>query len=156
MRIKKSIFLILSLLIGLFFITGNSIFAQETKVTPPKPVPPKSAPPIPPAVAPQKVDFNICNKFFKLNNQKLFYLTLSGINANRFQIDEIQTKSGYILFTAAKKQFLASVIIVDPKNSMLKITPCDNYYYFPIGIVQNMYKYIELNMNTPIEKLSTS
>lgn len=108
----------------------------------------------PSPVQPQPVDFSNCNKVFKLNSQKLFYLTLAGVNANRFKIDEIQSKSGYVRFSVAKKQFLASVINVDPQTSMLKITPCNNVYYFPIGIVQNMFKYIELNINTPIEKLS--
>lgn len=110
-------------------------------------------PQIPP-VQPQPVDFGVCNKFFKLNAQKLFYLTLAGVNANRFRIDEIQSKSGYIVFTVAQKQFLASVINIDSQNSMLKITPCNNVYYFPVGIVQNMFKYIELNISTPVEKLS--
>lgn len=105
-------------------------------------------------VEPQSVDFSGCYKFYKLDSQKLFYLTLAGINANKFKIDEIQNKSGYILFTVAKKQFLAIVINVDSSNSMLKITPCNNIYYFPIGIVQNMFKYIELNFSTPVEKLS--
>lgn len=116
--------------------------------------------PIPPAIPqaspiqPQSVDFTNCNKFFKMDSQKLFYLTLASINANRFKIDEIQSKSGYVLFSVAQKQFLASVITIDSKNSMLKITPCNNLYFFPIGIVQNMFKYIELNANTIVEKLS--
>jgi hypothetical protein len=105
-------------------------------------------------IPPQPVEFLHCCKFFKLDSQKLFYLTLASVNANRFTINEIQSKSGYVLFTVAQKQFLASVINIDAKNSMLKITPCSNVYYFPIGIVQNMFKYIELNINTPVEKLS--
>ena len=103
---------------------------------------------------PQPVEFALCNKFFKIDSQKLFYLALAGVNANRFRIDEIQSKSGYILFTVQQRQFLASVINIDSRNSMLKITPCDNFYYFPIGIVQNMFKYIELNTSISIEKLS--
>lgn len=103
---------------------------------------------------PQPVDFGLCSKFFKLDKQKLFYLTLASVNANRFEIKEIQSKSGYILFTVSQRPFLASIIKVDYKNSMLKITPCNNVYFFPVGIAQNMFKYIELNVNTPIEKLS--
>lgn len=108
----------------------------------------------PPPVVPQPVDFGVCNKSFKLDSQKLFYLTLAGISANRFEIQEIQSKSGYIIFSVSQRQFLASVIVIDAKNSMLKITPCNNIYYFPVGIVQNMFKYIELNIKTPIEMLS--
>lgn len=112
-----------------------------------------SSAPVPPT-QPQPVDFEVCCNFFKLDCQNLFYITLAAVNANRFAINEIQSKSGYILFTAAQKQFLARVIKIDSKHSMLKITPCSNVYYFPVGIVQNMFKYIELNINTPIEKLN--
>ncbi len=103
---------------------------------------------------PQPIDFGLCSKFFKMDKQKLFYLTLASVNANRFEIKEIQSKSGYILFTAGQRPFLASIIKVDAKNSMLKITPCNNVYFFPVGIAQNMFKYIELNANTPVEKLT--
>ena len=106
-------------------------------------------------VQPQPVDFGVCNKFFKLDNQKLFYLTLAGMNANRFKIDEIQSRSGYILFTIAQRQYLASIINIDSQNSMLKIIPCNNIYYFPVGVVQNMFKYIELNINTPVQNIAT-
>lgn len=105
-------------------------------------------------VQPQKVDFKSCNKYFKMPSQKLFYFTLASVNANKFTIDEIQSKSGYILFSVGKKHFLASIISIDSKNSLLKITPCDNTYYFPVGIVQNMFKYIELNIQTPVEQLN--
>lgn len=109
--------------------------------------------PAPAPVQPQPVDFANCNKFFKFDSQKLFYLTLAAVNANRFSINEIQSKSGYVLFSVGQKQFLAKVIHIDAKNSMLKITPTNNTYFFPIGIVQNMFKYIELNANTTVEKL---
>lgn len=115
-------------------------------------LPPAVTPPSP--TTPQPVDFNVCCKSFNFNSQKLFYLTLAGINANRFKIDEIQTQSGYVIFTAAQKQFLAYVVTMSPQTSLLKITPCSNIYFFPVGIVQNMFKYIELNTNTPIEKIN--
>lgn len=103
---------------------------------------------------PRMIEFAHCNKYFKLDSTKLFYLTLASINANLFEINEIQSKSGYIIFTANKKQFLASIIPIDKENSILKITPCDNNYYFSIDIVKNLFKYIELNFNTKIEKLN--
>lgn len=98
-------------------------------------------------VTPQNVDFEYCNKIFNVNSERLFYLTIASINANKFRIDEIQTKSGYILFTAANKQFLANISELDSKRSLLKVTPANNIYYFPLGIVVNLFKYIELNMD---------
>lgn len=123
-------------------------------VQPPMTKPPTvSQAPATSPVQPQVVEVENCNKIFKLSVQKLFYLTLAGINANRFTIDEIQSKSGYVLFSVGQRQFFASVIKINPQYSLLKITPCNSNYYFPIGIVQNMFRYIELNMDTPIEKL---
>jgi hypothetical protein len=104
-------------------------------------------------VQPQKIDFNLCNKYFRVDNHTLFYLTMSGLNENKFTIDEIKSRSGYILFTVAQKQYLASIIKIDSKNSLLKITPCDNKYFFPSGVVTNLFKYIELNAKAPIEKV---
>lgn len=153
---NKKLFLVLLIL---FFTRGSFVFATSAplqKINDLYP-PLKSTLPMPPSASPtaeqQPVDFLICNKLFKLDNQKLFYLTLASINANRFKIVEVQTQSGYIVFSAAQKQFLATIIEVDFKTSMLKITPCNNIYYFPVGIVQNIFKYIELNSNITIEKL---
>ena len=130
------------LFIFAFLLIGQSAFAN-------------SAPIVASPVLPQSIDFNICNKYFKLDNKSLFYLTMTGINANKFTINEIKSKNGYILFTVAQKQYLASVIKVDSKNSLLKITPCDNKYYFPSGVVQNLFKYIELNEKTGFETIQT-
>ena len=74
-------------------------------------------------------------------------VAIAAINANRFTIDEIQSRSGYILFTAVNKQFLATVVNVNTNQGMLKITPVDNNYFFQPGIVLNVFKYIELNLN---------
>ena len=38
----------------------------------------------------------------------------------------------------------------DEKNAILKITPCNNIYKFPPGIVTNTFKYIDLNLTTKI------
>ncbi len=103
---------------------------------------------------PQPVDFSVCVKSFKMDNDKLFYLTLAAVNANRFSIKEIQSNSGYVIFSAAQKQFLVSVIDMGAQYSLLKITPIDGAYFFPVGVVQNMFKYIELNFAFGVEPLS--
>lgn len=96
-------------------------------------------------VTPQNVSFEDCTRTFNMNSERLFYLTLAAINANRFEIKEVQAKTGYVLFTAVGKDFLASVISIDKYRSMLKITPANNNYFFAPGIVLNMYKYIDVN-----------
>jgi len=105
-------------------------------------------------ISAQNVKYSDCTKVFNTDNVSLYYYTISSINANRFTIDEIQSKSGYVLFTAVNKQFLASVSNVNVKQAMLRITPVDNNYYFQPGIVSNIFKYIDLNINTKIENVN--
>ena len=98
-----------------------------------------------PLTTPQNIEFANCNKMFAITKEQLFYLTLASISANKFSIDEIQSANGYILFSAANRKYLATVAEIDSKNSILKITPSNNTYFFPPGILTNIYKYIELN-----------
>lgn len=95
----------------------------------------------------QNVPYENCYKVYNTDNVSLFFLTLAAINANRFRIDEIQSKSGYILFTAVNKPFIATIVNVNTNQGMLKITPADNSYYFQPGIVLNIFKYIEMNLD---------
>lgn len=93
----------------------------------------------------QNVPFEQCTRMFDMDAESLFYLTIAGINANRFNILELQSKTGYILFSAVNKEFLASVFKLDSKTSLLRITPTNNIYYFQPGIVLNIFRYIDLN-----------
>ena len=105
----------------------------------------------PPITQPQNVSFEACSKMFPVNKEKLFYLTLSAVTANKFSIDEIQTQNGYIIFSAANNKYLATIAGIDGDNSILKITPCNEIYFFPPGVFLGMFKYIELNLNTEIK-----
>ena len=104
-------------------------------------------------ITPQNVPFEECTKVFNVNTNNLFYLAFASINANRFEIREFQSKTGYILFAAVGKEFLASVIEIDKNRSMLKITPANNNYFFAPGIVLNVYKYIDLNAGFDLENV---
>lgn len=104
-----------------------------------------------PLTTPQNVSFETCTKMFAINKEKLFYLTLGAVSANKFTVDEIQTANGYVIFTAANNKYLATVASIDSLNSILKITPCNDIYYFQPGIVVNMFKYVDLNLNTEVK-----
>jgi len=131
-------------------INLQSSAIQNTTVV--KPVSSQSSAPNP-AVVPQMISFQKCTKIFPVDSERLFYLSLASITANRFNINEIQSKSGYILFSVRQKQFLLSIATVDKKNAIVKITPANNNYYFPEGIVTNIFKYIDLNTDTEISKI---
>ena len=89
-----------------------------------------------------------CVKTFPVGFEKVYYLTLSAVNEYNYTINEIQTKSGYIVFTTnTKRKFLASIVYVSSSKSMLKITPFDGVYNFACEIPQKIFKYIELNQS---------
>ena len=108
---------------------------------------PTSAPPI---TQPQKIEFENCTKMFTVNKEKLFYLTLGAITANKFSIDEIQTQNGYIIFSAVNNKYLATIAGIDADNSILRITPCNEIYFFQPGVFLGIFKYIGMNVNTEI------
>ncbi len=122
----------------------SAVYADTTTSV----VQPVSTPPI---TQPQNIAFENCTKMFAVNKERLFYLTLSAVTANKFSIDEIQSNNGYIIFSAANNKFLATVAGIDADNSILKITPCNDIYFFPPGVLLGMYKYIEMNLNTEIK-----
>jgi hypothetical protein len=132
------------LILFLFFISTSACFADLTQ-------PSITQPAVPPITQPQNVDFEHCTKMFSVNKEKLFYLTLGAITANRFSVDEIQTNNGYVIFTAANNKFLATIAGIDADNSILKITPCNDIYFFPPGVVLGIFKYVGMNVNTSIK-----
>jgi hypothetical protein len=105
-------------------------------------------------ISSQNVKFEDCTKVFNVDNVTLFYQTIAAINANRFTIDEIQSKSGYVLFTAVNKKFLAAITNVNTNQAMLRITPADNNYYFQPGIISNIHKYINLNKSKKVTNIN--
>lgn len=108
-------------------------------------------PATPPITQPQNISFENCTKMFSINKEKLFYLTLGGITANKFAIEEIQTNNGYVIFSVANNKYLATVAGIDAENSILKITPCNDIYFFPPGVYIGIFKYIDMNLNIEIK-----
>lgn len=87
-----------------------------------------------------------CVRSFPIGYEKLYYLTLAGTNQLNYQIKEMQTKGGFIVFVDNNnKMFLASIIYVSSTKSMLKLAPCDNAYNFTISTPNNLFNYIEAN-----------
>lgn len=138
-------FLIIS---GLLLLVPTLSFADETTGQAAQVVQASTA--VNPLTVAQNIMFENCTKIFSVNQEKLFYLTLASISANRFNIDEIQSANGYIIFSANKNKYLASIAKVDKSNAILKITPCNNIYNFPPGIITNTFKYIDLNLTAKI------
>lgn len=133
---KKNIIYIL--FISLFFIQQNT-FADTT-------VPVNTAI----RTVPSSIDYA---KSYKTTSENLLYLLLSAINANNYSIEEIQFKTGSVLFKAYTKEFIASVSTKDGYNSFIKIIPTDNNYNFSPNLIQKLHNYIEQNNTTYFQKI---
>ena len=101
----------------------------------------------PQQVQAQKTELMKCVRTFELPYDKLFYLTLAGLNEYNYKIKEIQTRSGYIIFETGYRKFLASIVYVSSQKSILKITPFSGNYDFNPTVIQNIFKYIDAGLN---------
>ena len=99
-------------------------------------------------------NYRDCIKNFDITPEKLYYLTLSSISANKYYPIEAQTRAGYILFSTGKKEFLASITKGRGETAVLKISPSDNSYYFKPIIVENLFNYIDLKQNQAIATIN--
>lgn len=98
----------------------------------------------------------IANDFtqtYKTSSENLLYLLLAAINEHKYSIEEIQFKTGSVLFKAYSKEFLASVCSKDGYNSFIKIVPADNNYNFSPVLIQKLQTYIDANTNINFQKI---
>lgn len=104
----------------------------------------------PAKIVPAAVDFA---KSYKTSSENLLYLLLAAINEHNYSIEEIQFKTGSVLFKAYTKEFIASVSSKDGYNSFIKIIPADNNYNFSPVLLQKLHTYIENNNNISFQKV---
>lgn len=131
--------ILISLLILSIFTIPQSVFANEV-------VPASNAT----KTLPNPIEFA---KSYKTTSENLLYLLLSAINEHNYSIEEIQFKTGSVLFKAYTKEFIASVSAQDGYNSFIKITPADNNYNFSPSLIEKLHTYIELNNEISFKKV---
>lgn len=94
---------------------------------------------------PNAIPLEQCQKRYPVTSEKLFYSTLSSITDSNFKIVEIQSTKGYISFDVWGREFLAMIAKIDDTNSMIKITPMNNSYYFSPWIIQRLFANLKLD-----------
>lgn len=92
-------------------------------------------------------------KSYKTTSENLLYLLLSAINEHNYSIEEIQFKTGSVLFKAYTKEFIASVSAQDGYNSFIKIIPADNNYNYSPALLEKLHTYIETNNEIKFKKI---
>ncbi len=135
----------LTILTVFFFFTGLNVFALDQLES--------SYAQTAARTTLEYTSYKNCIRLYKLPSKKLFFLALSSVNANRFEILEMQSRNGYILFKADGKEFLLDVLGKDKNYTYLKLTPGDNNYYFSSTIPQKIFNYIDVNFNAEVKEL---
>ncbi len=93
-----------------------------------------------------------CNKNYQINADNLYMLTLSALNSQgQFEVVEMQSKSGYIMFEATnKKQYIATISKEGTTSSSIKILPANSDFSQGTGVQKTIFDIIDLNIkNTP-------
>ena len=132
---KKILFI---LLIFNIFFAGNSVLAENAA---------------PSNVQVKKIVASDFSKSYKISSENLLYLLLSAINEHNYSIEEIQFRTGSVLFKAYTKEFIASVAAKDGYNSFMKIIPADNNYNFSPLLLEKLHNYIETNNSISFQKI---
>ena len=104
-------------------------------------------------IAASYTNYKDCIRLYKLPYEKLYYLALSSANFNKYEIKEMQSRNGYIIFEAEGREFLLDILKKDKNYTFLKLTPCDNNYYFNPQIPRKIYNYVDLHFNSEVKEL---
>lgn len=96
-----------------------------------------------------------CNKNYPLSADNLYMLTLSTLNgAGQFEVIEMQTKSGYILFRAASKDYLVTISKNGPNSSGIKILPANSNFSNGTMVQKAIFDLLDQNLeNIPKQVL---
>lgn len=98
-------------------------------------------------------NYKDCIKLYKLPFDKTYLLALSAVGANNYEIVEMQSRNGYVIFKAGNREFLLSVLKKDKNYTFLKLSPCDNNYYFSPQIPFKIFNYVALHFNNEVKEI---
>ena len=91
-------------------------------------------------------------KIYPKDADNLFMFALNAISSNsNYNISEIQTKNGYILFTSGSKYYLLKVTKRYKNQSEVKILPQNSDFTLGSGVAQNVFSLIDNEIKKPME-----
>ena len=112
-----------------FLLFANPIFAQESILS-------------------------SCYKTYPISAQDLYMLTLSLLNnTSQYNILEFQSKSGYILFRTASKDYLITISKIGANSSGIKILPANSNFSNGINVQNAIFYSIESNIKNTLKQV---
>ena len=80
-----------------------------------------------------------CIKEYPLNHKELYLNALSAINAHKFEVIEMQSKSGLILFQTGKGEYVATVYFTKSGSSEIKVLPANSNFSAGIEVQRTIF-----------------
>lgn len=87
-------------------------------------------------------------KIFPKNPDELFLEALSALNQSKFEISEIQSQNGYILFSSGSKFYLLTVTKKYQNQTEVKILPQNSDFSISEEIAKQVFALIEAKIKT--------
>lgn len=95
-----------------------------------------------------------CYKIYPVEADNLYMASLNVLsNNNRFEIAEIQSKNGYILFSAGSKYYLLTVTKRYKNQSEVKVLPQNSDYSQGSNIASAIFEALNEEIKKPMEQV---
>jgi len=95
-----------------------------------------------------------CYKIYPKDADTLFMSAISAIASNsKFEISEIQTKNGYILFSYGAKYYLLTLTKRYKNQTEIKVLPQNSEYNQGSMVTQTIFSLIDNELKKPMEQI---
>lgn len=92
------------------------------------------------------------SKNFGVSADNMYLTSLSVLNSLNYEIIEMQSKSGYILFRTGAKDYIMTVTALSPVTSNIKILPANSVYSTGTAVQKTIFEQLELNKLNILKK----
>ncbi len=91
-------------------------------------------------------------KNFGVSADNMYLTSLSVLNSLNYEILEMQSKSGYILFRTGAKDYIMTITALTPVTSNIKILPANSIYSTGTSVQKTIFDELELNKLNILKK----
>ncbi len=88
-----------------------------------------------------------CVKEYPINNKELYLNALNAISNNKFELLEIQSKSGLILFQTRRTEYIATVYVTKSGSSEIKILPANSNFSSGVEVQRAIFATLDGMLN---------
>lgn len=92
-----------------------------------------------------------CYKIYPADADNLFMASLNVLSDNKYEISEIQSKNGYILFLAGSKYYLLTITKRYKNQSEIKILPQNSDYSQGSSVATAIFNLLDEEIKKPME-----